>query len=175
MGLPGWASTRKVKQIWILLKQETVSGSGISWTICESAPRSRQITTPAPHHSSFFTGLIPSLLPNQQHKSTEGNSLTDCCWENQTPIKPYLHSQYLNTKHIMQMQQCYLTANFTLSATDSLTWTKNFLISLIYTNFAHEPEWHSETFKNAPARLNVSCHHNQFLLDNHDDDQITIK
>ena len=30
-GLPGWASTRKVKPVWILLKQETVSGSGISW------------------------------------------------------------------------------------------------------------------------------------------------
>jgi len=30
-----WVSrTRKVKPIWILLKQETVSGSGISWTIC---------------------------------------------------------------------------------------------------------------------------------------------
>ena len=31
---------RKVKPIWILLKQETVSGSGISWAICKSAPRS---------------------------------------------------------------------------------------------------------------------------------------
>jgi len=30
-GLPGWASTRKEKPIWILLKQETVSVSGISW------------------------------------------------------------------------------------------------------------------------------------------------
>ena len=28
-GLPGWASTRKVKPIWILVKQETVGGSGI--------------------------------------------------------------------------------------------------------------------------------------------------
>jgi len=28
--LPGWAGTGKVKPIWILLKQETVSGSGIS-------------------------------------------------------------------------------------------------------------------------------------------------
>jgi len=30
-GLSGWASTKKVKPIWISLKQETVSGSGISW------------------------------------------------------------------------------------------------------------------------------------------------
>ena len=39
------AGTRKAKPIWILLKQETVSGIGISWAICKSAPRSRQITT----------------------------------------------------------------------------------------------------------------------------------
>ena len=48
-----------------------MSGSGISWAICKSAPRSRQITTPVPHHS-VFTGRMPFLLPNQQHQSTEG-------------------------------------------------------------------------------------------------------
>ena len=62
-GLPGWASTRKVKPIWILLEQEIVSGSGISWAICKSAPRSRQITTPAPHHSVFYR---PDALPATQ-------------------------------------------------------------------------------------------------------------
>ena len=40
---------KKGKPIWILLKQETVSGSdGINWAVCKSASRSRQITTPAP-------------------------------------------------------------------------------------------------------------------------------
>ena len=63
LGLPGWASTRKVKPIWTLLKQETVSGNGISWAICKSAPRCRQITTPAPHHSSFYR---PDALPAAQ-------------------------------------------------------------------------------------------------------------
>ena len=53
-GLRRWASTRKVKPIWISLKQETVSGSGISWAVCKSAPHSRQITTPALHHSVFY-------------------------------------------------------------------------------------------------------------------------
>ena len=70
-GLPRWAGTRKVKPIWILLEQETVSGSGISWAICKSAPHSRQITTPALHYS-FFTGQMPFLPPNQQCQSTEG-------------------------------------------------------------------------------------------------------
>ena len=53
------------------LKQETVSGSGISWAVCLSAPRSRQMTTLAPHHS-VFTGRMPFLPPNQQRQSTEG-------------------------------------------------------------------------------------------------------
>ena len=59
----GYAGTRKVKPIWILLKQETVSGSGISWAICKSAPRSRQITMPAPRHSVFYR---PNALPAAQ-------------------------------------------------------------------------------------------------------------
>jgi len=62
-----------VKPIWLLLKQETVSGSGISWAMCKSASRSRQITMPVPHHS-FFTGRMPFLPPNQQRQSTEGKS-----------------------------------------------------------------------------------------------------
>ena len=87
-GLRGWAGTRKVKPIWILLKQERVSGSGISWAICKSASRSRQITTPAPT-TQFFTGRMPFLPPNQQHQSTEGFSSTysrinySCCCSSQ--------------------------------------------------------------------------------------------
>ena len=69
---------QKGKPMWILLKQETASGSGNSWTICKSAPRSRQITMPAPHHS-VFTGRMPFLPPNQQCQSTEGRS-TERSW-----------------------------------------------------------------------------------------------
>jgi len=68
LGLPRWAGTRKIKLIWILLKQETVSGSGISWAIGMSAPRSRQITTPAPHHSVFYR---PDALPVAQPTASE--------------------------------------------------------------------------------------------------------
>jgi len=55
---------QKCKPIWILLKQESVSGSGISWAICKSAPRSRQITTPAPRRSVFYKpGALPAAQP----------------------------------------------------------------------------------------------------------------
>ena len=66
-GLPGWAGTRMVKPIWILLKQEIVSGSGISWAIRKSAPRSRQ---PVPHHSSFHSQVgCPSCRPTNSVKA----------------------------------------------------------------------------------------------------------
>jgi len=65
--------TRKVKPIWILLKQETVYGSGIRWAMCKAAPYSRQTTTPAPPPLlCVFTGRMPFLSPNQQCQSTEG-------------------------------------------------------------------------------------------------------
>ena len=64
-GLPRWIGNRKVKPIWILLKQETMSGRGISWAICKSAPRSRQITMPAPARwyasAVLAMGLCPSV------------------------------------------------------------------------------------------------------------------
>ena len=69
LGLPGWAGTRKVKPIWILMKQETVSGSGNSLAICKSAPRSRQITMPAPHRSVFLQTRCPSCRPTNSIKA----------------------------------------------------------------------------------------------------------
>ena len=63
---------QKGKPIWILLKQETVSGNGISWAVCKSAPRSGQTTMPALHHL-VITDRMPFLPPNQQRQSTEGS------------------------------------------------------------------------------------------------------
>ena len=43
-----------------------MSGSGISWAVCKSASRSRQIITPAPHahHSVFYrTDALPAAQP----------------------------------------------------------------------------------------------------------------
>ena len=51
------------------MKQETVSGSGISWAICKSAPRSRQITMPAPHYSVFLQAGCPSCRPTNSVKA----------------------------------------------------------------------------------------------------------
>ena len=57
---------QKGKPIWILLKQETVSGSGISWAIYTSAPLS---TKPAPHHSVFLQAGCPTCRPTNSVKA----------------------------------------------------------------------------------------------------------
>ena len=61
-GVPGWAGTRKVKPVWILLEQETVSGSGISWAICVSTTlqTDNHASTPL---LSFLEAGCPSCRP----------------------------------------------------------------------------------------------------------------
>jgi len=110
-GLPRWASTRQVKPIWILLKQETVSGSGISWAICKSAHCSRQTTTPTPHHSVFI-GWMPFLLPNQQRQSTDKQAmkskwlrylLRTYKYHNSATIELLFSVQWLNYKDVVNV------------------------------------------------------------------------
>ena len=57
--------TRKVNQsgFYWSKRQWVAVASGISWAICKSASRSRQITMPAPHHSVFYR---PDALPAAQ-------------------------------------------------------------------------------------------------------------
>ena len=57
------------------MEQETVSGSGISWAICKSAPRSRQITTPAPHHSEPRDFIFGTLTYHSTSHPAEEKSL----------------------------------------------------------------------------------------------------
>jgi len=72
--------------------------SGVSWTICkQSAPWSRQITTPARPHHWIFTGPMLFLTPNQQCQSTQGMTLSS-------------HEPYIATSVIWQathMQSAY--------------------------------------------------------------------
>jgi len=76
--------TRKVKTNLDLLEQEIVSGSGICWATCKSAPHPRQ---PRQHSTTqFFTGRMPFLPPNQQRQSTEGKRRSRKRW---TDIKTW--------------------------------------------------------------------------------------
>ena len=72
-----------------------MSGNGINWAICKSASRSRQITMPAPHHSSFLQAGCPSCRPTNSVKALKANksntrTITDMLkWtQNMTSTQP---------------------------------------------------------------------------------------
>jgi len=69
LGLPGWAGTRKVKPVWIVLKHEkTASGSGISWTNASlHFTPDRQTTLTSTPPLSFFTGQLRFLPTALKH------------------------------------------------------------------------------------------------------------
>jgi len=77
-GLPRRAGTRKVKPIWILLKQESVW----QWHQLGHMQVCTSLQT-APHHS-VFTERMPFLPPNQQRQSTEGTKIIRMQWYSQT-------------------------------------------------------------------------------------------
>jgi len=57
-----------MKPIWVLLKQQTVSGSGISWAICKPAPRSRHNHASTPP-LSFYGPDYPYCRPTNSVKA----------------------------------------------------------------------------------------------------------
>ena len=73
-GLPGWAGTRKVKPIWILLNQETVSGSGIS---CTSLQTDNHASTPP---LTFLQAGCPSYHPTNTVKALKTKDDADNVW-----------------------------------------------------------------------------------------------
>ena len=84
-----------LEPIWILLKQETVSGNGISWAICKSAHHSREITMPAPHHSVFYR---PDALPAAQPTASKHSRVLLLLLIH-TKVKLYSGTVNANTSH----------------------------------------------------------------------------
>ena len=92
-----------------------MSGSGVSWAVCKSAPRSRQITTPAPHHSVFYRpDALPATQPTASKHWRQGDwwgdfngiSLTTPVWDDHS--LELLHSYYWHCLHSMR-SRVYVT------------------------------------------------------------------
>ena len=93
-----WAGTKKVKPIWILLKQERLSGSGITWAVCKSAPRSREITTPAPNHSVFLqAGCLSCRRTNSVNALSEGKPPASGTYKTLTQYSQHIQLCYRST------------------------------------------------------------------------------
>ena len=65
---------RKGKTNLDFTEAETLSSSGMSWAICKSAPRAKQITTPAAHHTVFLPAGCPSCHPANSVKAPKALS-----------------------------------------------------------------------------------------------------
>ena len=61
-----------------------MSGSGISWAICKSAPRSGQTATPAPDHSVFCR---PDTLPAAQSTASKHRLIDQTDWPRGVVLK----------------------------------------------------------------------------------------
>ena len=72
-GLPGWAGTRIIKPIWILLKQETVASAGpyAHMQVCTSLQTDNHASTPPLH---FLQAGCPSCRPNNSVKALKATS-----------------------------------------------------------------------------------------------------
>jgi len=98
---------QKGKPMWILLKQKSVSGSGISWALCKSAPRLRQITMPAPCHSVFYrpdSGYPYCCQPTASKQYTCNSNIVSVHMHNTCFIVPTI---FLTT-----ISKCFITTLF---------------------------------------------------------------
>ena len=125
-GLPGRAGTRKVKPIWILLKQETVSGSGISWghmQVCTLLQTDNQASTPP---VSFLQAGCPSCRPTNDIKALKAQKspLNGCNSSSSSTSMFYCCCLSYLVSNIMMFttvpvgmatftQQCFVSVNIT--------------------------------------------------------------
>jgi len=59
------------------MKQQTIGGCGISWTICKSfTPLSRQITILAPITHFYWSDVLPTAQPTVSKQCSEGTELS---------------------------------------------------------------------------------------------------
>ena len=138
-GLPRWAGARKVKSIWILLKQETASGSGVSWAICKSANRSRQITMPAPPPLSFLQARCTSCRPTNSLKALKAYTLYRQCAKKRSTLKHYSISKFWSRNIIKTDHKAVFVMKFQkypVVASPSSAETKIYVGAQLQTNYS---------------------------------------
>ena len=65
-----------------------MSGSGISWNICKSAPRSRQIIMPAPHRCFYRLDALPAAQPTASKHWRQIGAKRHWCKSSARPDNP---------------------------------------------------------------------------------------
>ena len=109
-----------------------MSGSGISWAIRKSAPCSRQITTPAPHHSVFYR---PDALPVAQPTASKQRRQINRheCIMSTASIKITLHESTARIAHL----HWFVFRFDSLSANDYLRSLFNYFRFILFYKFTN--------------------------------------
>jgi len=97
-----WVSRYQKEKTSLDLNEARYDGaygcSGISWTICkQSAPRSRHITKPTPHHSIFIGWMLFHSLQNEINVNVNVKATKSCPhaflgWSFRLQERPLCHS-----------------------------------------------------------------------------------
>ena len=151
LGLHGWAGTRKVKPIWILLKQETVSGSGISWAhmqVCTSLQTDNHASTPP---LSFLQAGCRSGCPTNSVKALKTSKIVLMSNKNHGMVNgliyklTHAHADSVHTASmcvLLCMWECWVQASHIVPLSEVWSnmarhcWT-NVDVSVILWNHVH--------------------------------------
>jgi len=165
----------RVKTNLDLLEHEIVSGSGSSWTICKSAPRPRQITTPAPHHIAlFYAEFTTALQMSQMYKHTAILWLSGFCpgqtgrastKRNIHPLKPILLPPSIAIHDILPVQFTCMTVflhNLCPSFLWSTSWSGTYISYSIH--FFTKPL--SSSHSTCPYHHNLFCCSTEIISSN---------
>ena len=149
-----------------LLKQETMSGSGISWAICRSAPHLRQITMQAPHPVFYRPDALPA---SQQTVSKHWRqNETETPWSIHTllkSIKKYLQQKYKNTPVSSPLAAMFLLVFDSLRiCSSSETRCCSNATSSLLGSFSADAGAGFEVFLNLPNCRNTHTHTTVSLL-----------
>ena len=106
------------------MKQETVSGSGISWAMCKSASRSRQTTTSEPHHKFFYRpDALPAAQPTvPKHWRQITNHVTLQILEIQTHTHTHLTAAFSRTTWLRLYQKGKSNLDFNEARDSEWQW-----------------------------------------------------
>ena len=104
-----------------------MSGSGISWAICKSAHRSRQTTTPVPHHSVFYrSDALPAAQPTaSKHWRPNTTTTTEIYFDSILQAHTHTHpfkGPFFGTTQVSRHQKGKANVDFTEARDSEWQW-----------------------------------------------------
>jgi len=147
---PGYASTRKVEPIWILVKKRWWGGSGISRTIYKSfSPRCRQITMPAAHHALFKGQMLFWMLNQQINYSISDRCLAGLKYQCCTDVKSHtVHERW----SLHGMLESRFVVSFLILFAMHLFWvTQSWKGQMTFWHMTDKGAWHGHSYRRALA------------------------